>query len=561
MLLLALLRFTLFEVAPKFIPAGLLMVSSCADERPPSGGKRDSIPPKLKLAEPANKTLNFKSEKIKLHFSEFIQQTLEPKEIVISPPMNKKPKMVVDGKTVTITFKSKLKDSTTYTINFGDAIKDINEGNILKNFTYVFSTGPILDTASISGTVGNIAEPGSLDNLIVTLHPVDSIDGILHSRPFYFAKSDKNGAFTINNIHAGRYNVYALKDQNLNYIYDQSDELIGFIDTTVTVVDSSKAKVNLTVFLSVNSRPKFTDAISMAPGKILICYNSPIKNLKLNSDLLSSKDIVEISDRKDSITYWYSSVYSKKMRLSLVANDTISDSTTVDLKAYNKDSTNNNIKYALSIESQSSKTDTTGKAIYTKTILSPFKPIILNLTRPVDSLDKNKSLVITKDSSSKKDTVAYVLSLKTKRKITIDYPQLERSSYTLTIPDSTFLDIFGWWNKKLTYKWMSDASENYGTMILNLKIEHPEKHYVLKILDQDNKVVETLYYHGLETKTETFKNIKAGLYHIQAIDDTNNNGEWDTGDFSKKLQPEKIISFRETYEVKGNWDLEIEVKL
>jgi uncharacterized protein (DUF2141 family) len=558
---LALLRFTLFEIAPNFIPAGLLMVSSCADERPPSGGKRDSIPPKLKLAEPANKTLNFKSEKIKLHFSEFIQQTLDPKEIIISPPMDKKPKMMVDGKTVTITFKSKLKDSTTYTINFGDAIKDINEGNILKNFTYVFATGPVLDTASISGTVSNIAEPGSVDNLIITLHPADSVDGIKHSRPFYFAKSDKNGAFTINNIHSGTYNVFALKDQNLNYMYDQSDELIGFLDSTVRVVDSSKAKVSLSVFLSVNNRPKFTDAMSVSPGKIIISYNAPIKNIKLNSDLLSNKDIVEISDRKDSIIYWYSSIYDKKMHLSLVVNDTISDSTTLDLKTYNKDSINNNIKYALSIESQSFKSDSTGKKTYIKTILSPFKPIILNLSRPVDSLDKNKSLVITKDSSSKKDTVAYVLSLKTKRKISIDYPQVERSSYTLIIPDSTFLDIFGWWNKKLTYKWTSDASENYGNIILNLKIEHPEKHYVLKILDQDNKAVETLYYHGQETKTETFKNIKAGLYHLQAVDDTNNNGEWDTGDFSKKLQPEKIINFHETYEVKGNWDLEIEVKL
>jgi len=537
------------------------MVSSCADERPPSGGKRDSIPPKLRLAEPANKTLNFHSDKIKLHFNEFIQQTLEPKEIFISPPMDKKPKMMVDGKTVTITFKSKLKDSTTYTINFGDAIKDINEGNILKNFTYVFATGPILDSASISGTISNIAEPGSVDNLIITLYPIDSVDGILHSRPFYFAKSDKTGAFVINNIHSGTYNVYGLRDQNLNYIYDQSDELIGFADTTVTVSDSSKAKVSLSVFLSENNRPKFTDAISVAPGKIIISYNAPIKNIKLNSDLLPNKDIVEINDRKDTITYWNSTIYDKKMHLSLLANDSISDSATVDLKIFSKDSTNNDKKYALYIELQSVRTDSTGKSTYIKPILSPFKPIILNLSRPVDSIAKNKSLVIVNDSTSKRDTVAYILSLKTKRKITIDYPQIEKTPYTLIIPDSTFLDIFGWWNKKLIYKWTSDASENYGNIILNLKFEHPEKHYVLKILDQDNKAVATLYYQGLETKTETLKNIKTGLYHLQAIDDTNNNGAWDTGNFGKKLQPEKIINFRETYEVKGNWDLEIEVKL
>ena len=111
------------------------------------------------------------------------------------------------------------------------------------------------------------------------------------------------------------------------------------------------------------------------------------------------------------------------------------------------------------------------------------------------------------------------------------------------------------------YKWNSDAADNYGNIILNLKFEHPEKYYVIKILDQDNKTVETLYYVGNQEKKLTLKNMKAGNYHLQAIDDMNRNGEWDSGDFSKKTQPEKIVNFRETYEVKGNWDLEIDVKL
>ena len=469
--------------------------------------------------------------------------------------------MTVDGKTLTVTFKSKLKDNTTYTINFGDAIKDINEGNILKNFTYVFSTGDKLDTAKISGTVSNAADPGSLDNLIVTLYPVDSIDGILHSKPFYFAKTDKAGAFTINNVHSGTYNVYGLRDQNLNYIYDQSDELIGFMDSTITLADSSKEKINLSVFLSANSKPKFTDALGIAPGKIVITYNSPIKTLKLNSDLLSKQDIVEINEKKDSITYWYSSYYDKKMHLSLVANDSISDSLTVDLKTFPKDSTNNDKKYSLSIESQQLKGDTARKFIAPKPILSPFKPISLVLSRPVDSLDQNKQLQITNDSTGKKDNTSFTLDKKTRRRLTIDYPQVEKSSYMLVVPDSTFQDIFGWWNRKIVYKWNSDAIDNYGNIILKLKFQHPEKYYILKVLNQDNIAIETFYYVGNEEKTITIKNAKVGMYHLQAIEDNNKNAEWDSGDFSKKLQPEKVINFRDTYEVKGNWDLEIEVKL
>lgn len=561
LLMMALLRFSLFEIAPKCIPAGILMISSCADERPPTGGRRDSLPPKIKYADPANKSLNFHSKKIKIRFSEFIQQTLDPKEILVSPPVDKKPKMMVNGKNLLITIKSPLKENTTYTINFGDAIKDLNEGNTFKNFTYVFSTGPILDSAGVSGSVSNANDPKDLDNLIVALYPADSIDGIKHAKPYYFAKSDKSGNFNISNIHAGAYRVYALRDQNLNYIYDQADELIGFMDTVMTLNDSSKNRINIGVFLSANSRPKFTDAASVAPGKIIIAYNSPIRTLSLNSDRLSSRDIVEINERKDSITYWHSAIYDKKMVLSLAVNDSIKDTVRIDLKTFNKDSANNNKKYTLSIESQNIKTDSSGKQLYTKPILSPFKPLILKFSRPVDSIDQNKRLSVTNDSTQKVDNVDFTLDSLSKRKITITYKQAEKTSYTLTVPDSTFLDIFGWWNKKFYYKWNSDANENYGNMILSLKFEHPERNYIFKLLDAENKVAETFSSRGVESKKLTFKNIKAGTYHLQAIDDENDNGIWDSGDFNKKTQPEHIINFRETYDLKGSWDLEVEVKL
>jgi hypothetical protein len=176
-------------------------------------------------------------------------------------------------------------------------------------------------------------------------------------------------------------------------------------------------------------------------------------------------------------------------------------------------------------------------------------------------IDENKRLIISNDSTSKLDTVGFTLNSKTKRKITIDFRQHEKSTYTLTVPDSTFLDIFGWWNKKFSYKWLSDANENYGNIIMSLKIENTEKNYVFKLLDQDNNVVETFFSTGVKERKITFKNAKAGQYHLQAIEDRNNNGIWDSGNFNQKLQPEKIINFRETYDLKGNWDLEVEVRL
>ena len=559
--LLLLFRFVCVDLAPKCVPIAILGLSSCADERAPSGGKRDTVPPRIKYAFPANKSTNFHSDKIKIRFQKFIQTSLDPKEILISPPMEKNPKMYVEGKTLVIHLKSKPKDSTTYTINFGDAIKENNEGVVLKNFTYVFATGPVLDTAKLFGTVGNIADPKDIGDIIVALHPVDSTDGIRRSKPYYFAKTDKNGAYTINNIHPGSYWVYGLKDQNLNYIYDQPNELIGFQDEPITLFDSSKLKNNLVIFESVNSRPKYSDVLTPYPGKLTIYYNSPIKNLKFNSDILSSKDKIELNDHKDTITYWYSNVFAKKAILDMVANDTIIDTARVDLKYLSKDSANNNTKYALTIENQIFKQDSSKKMVQDRATLSPFKSLIIKLSRPVDSINANKRLVLVNDSTGKKDSVAFKLNPDTKRSLEIENSWAEKTPYTLTIPDSTLLDIWGWWNRKMTYKWNSDTKENYGNIILSLKFEHPEKYYVFRILDQEGKIVQTFYYVGNEEKKLTIKNMKAGSYKLQAVDDLNHNGEWDTGDYSKKQQPERIINFKETYELKGNWDLEIEVKL
>ena len=559
--LLFLLRLFLIDMAPKCVPIAILGLSSCADERAPSGGRKDTVPAYIKFASPANKTVNFRADKIKIRFTKYIQTNLDPKEILISPPMEKNPKMFVTGKTLTINLKSKPKDSTTYTINFGDAIKENNEGIVLKNFTYVFATGPVLDSARLSGSISNIGDPKEIADIIIALHPVNSLDGIRHAKPYYFAKTDKGGNFTINNIHPGYYWVYGLKDQNLNYIYDQPNELIGFQDEPIYLSDSSKLKTTLSIFESVNPKPKYTDATAPYPGKVMLAFNSPIKTLKFNSDLLSGEDKLELNDKKDTLTYWYSNIYAKKAVVELSASDTISDTARIELKYLEKDSVNNKIKYALTIENQTIKIDTNKKSLADRVLLNPFKPLILKLSRPVDSIDQNKRLVITNDSTGKNDSVKFSVNPDTRRAIEIENTWTQNSSYTITIPDSTFTDIWGWWNRKLTYKCVTDTKENYGTIILSLRFEDPKKYYVFRIIDQEGRIAQTFYYVGNSEKKLVVKNMKAGIYKLQGIDDQNKNGEWDTGDYLKKLKPERIINFKETYELKGNWDLEIEVKL
>ena len=151
----------------------LLFFTYCANIKPPEGGKKDTIPPKPKKISPPNKSLHFTADKIEITFDEFIKSTGFA-QTLISPPMEKRPIFKVQGKTLIIELKSKLRDSTTYTINFAEDIKDVNEGNTLNNFTYVFSTGEFIDSQKVSGTVKMAKDNSFADGVIVSLYPRDS---------------------------------------------------------------------------------------------------------------------------------------------------------------------------------------------------------------------------------------------------------------------------------------------------------------------------------------------------------------------------------------------------
>lgn len=538
-----------------------IFVSSCANEAPPTGGKKDTKPPKVKYSNPANKATNYKGNQIKIRFDEYIVQSLDPSEIIVSPPLTKNAKYLVNGKNLVIKLPAPLKDSTTYTINFGDAIKDNNENNILKNFTFVFATGSQLDSASVYGHVINVKEPTKTEDIIVALYPADSVDGILRSKPYYFGQTDKTGAYKIENVRAGAYHIYALKDENLNYIYDQANELVGFQDTLISLSDSTRLNADIVVFESKTARPKFADAVATAPGFIMISYNAPIQTLKLDAAILQPNDLIEVKSTKDSLIYWFSGVYAEKAKLILTANDSITDTARVDLRALSKDTAFDKKQYALRIESESIKQDSTGKMQASRPTRSPFKPIILNLSRPVIRIDTNKRLYVLNDSTRKADSITYSIGSETKRDLHLDFTPSAGMPYSLVIPDSSFCDQWGWWNRKLVYSWQTDNTENYGNILLTLKFDHPEKHYIFKILDDQQRAVATFYYVGNQERKVTLKNITAGNYHLQAIEDSNKNGEWDSGDILHKLQPEKIINFKEVYTLKGNWDLEVEVKI
>lgn len=212
--------------------------SGCANIVPPSGGPRDSIPPLLLKTTPGDSTRNFKGNKITFTFDEFIDVDNPSENLLISPSPKSQP--VVDHKLNTLTLKIKdtLENNTTYTIQFGRTVKDFNEGNVLQNLVYTFSTGPYIDSLQLKGKV-ILAETGKIDTtLIVMLHTSANDSAVVKERPRYIAKLNGHGEFVFTNLPPKTFYIYTLKDNNGTRRYLDEKQLFGFADKPVSLSDT-----------------------------------------------------------------------------------------------------------------------------------------------------------------------------------------------------------------------------------------------------------------------------------------------------------------------------------
>lgn len=228
-----------FFIILSLIITGILTTPGCANIVPPLGGPRDTLPPKLVMAVPAGRTLNFKPMKIVFTFDEYIDLKEVRDNLIVSPVPKIDP--IVDSKlrTVTVRLKDTLQPNTTYSLNFGKAIRDVNEGNILRNFTYVFSTGSYIDSMTYSGLV-LVANTGKTDSsLIVLLHRKLTDSAVVNDRPRYFTRVDSTGHFQFKNLQPGEYAVYAMKDEGGSHRYLSKGQLFAFADSPVDIKENT----------------------------------------------------------------------------------------------------------------------------------------------------------------------------------------------------------------------------------------------------------------------------------------------------------------------------------
>lgn len=339
-------RILYFFLLTLFIPKILVLTTGCAQIIAPTGGSRDSLPPKLLSAAPKNNSTNFTGNRINLNFDEYIHLEELQQNLLVSPTPQKSPYINFNLKTVTIKLYDTLEPNTTYTINLGNSIRDLNENNQLRDFRYVFSTGSTIDSLEFSGKV-LVAETGKPDStLIVMLYKNLTDSAVIKQKPKYISHVSSNGSFSFQNLSAGIYKVYALKDDNGSRTYDVKTEMFAFSDSSVKV-NTNTASMNLYTYVEEKEKPKtssnaekklrYTTKITTEKQDVLtdliINFNRKLKNVDRQkiylTDTLNNvlKDVIITPDSTNkSITVKTKWMQDQTYKL-IIAKDFATDST------------------------------------------------------------------------------------------------------------------------------------------------------------------------------------------------------------------------------------------
>ncbi len=570
----------------------ILIVSSCANIGRPGGGPIDITPPVLVKSTPGQGQTFFTKKKIELEFDEIIQVEKASEKVTVSPPQRLAPEIYTSGKKIIVELKDSLRKNTTYTVDFSDAIADNNEKNPFNNFALSFSTGATIDSMEVSGVLLNAEDLEPVTGMYVGLHR-DLSDSAFRKQPFEkVTRSDANGHFTLKNVASGRYRIYALKDANSDFKFDQPGEDIAFLDSVIVpsfnyqdrqdtlwkdkvkhVVDTVrtvKGKIyypnNLLLrSFNENFKSQYLDkAERKERNHLLITFAAPAKELpKLRPLNFPEKNwaILERSATNDTLNLWIkdSTIY-KNDTLLLEANYLYTDTlrqlspktdtlkfTFHDIKLApskkdkKKDEKVKEVKPALNVEARFSGV----MDIYNQmTFLTPV---------PLDSLDEKKFHLSQKaDSVWKPVKMPPVLrdSLAIRR-YSMAYKWSPGVEYRMTIDSAAMYGINGLCNNKIEQSFKVKTVEEYGGIFFRINGVN-DSAYVELLSESDKPVRHEPVVKGVAE----FYYVNPGSYYARLVIDKNNNGKWDAGNFERKIQPESVYYYNKGIKLRVNFDVE-----
>ncbi|MDT0558239.1 Ig-like domain-containing protein [Ichthyenterobacterium sp. W332] len=516
-----------------FIIILAISIIGCANRGTPSGGEKDTIPPEIIRSVPENFSTDFSGNEIRIYFDEYIKLKNIQKQLIVSPPMDPAPEIMplsAASKYIKITIKDTLEPNTTYALNFGQSVVDNNEENPYPYYRYVFSTGETIDSLSVKGSVMD-AESRITDTFIsVMLYPVDSTynDSIIYKqKPKYITNTlDSTTTFSIDNIKEGKYLLVALKEENSNFTFDPKTDKIGFYKDFIDVPKDTLYEIKLfnEVVDFKGLRPK-----QSAGQKIAFPYEGDPDKLTINILSDTPNDFshrITKQENADTLYYWY------KPKLEL-------DSTQFILKKHNY---NDTLKHRF----RSLDKDSLTVVVEPRGTLKYDEPLKIKGSIPFTKLDKSLITILDQDSLK----VDYSFKLDSlDNTYHIDFNKKEAYKYNVEILPNALEDFFGNTNDTIQHSVNTKEYAEYSDIRLTLvNAEYP---VIVQLVDNNDKVFYEDYVS--ENRPIDFEHITPKDYYVKVIFDINKNGKWDSGNFLKRIPPERVSYMKEFAEARANW--------
>lgn len=585
-----------------------MLIVSCARMASPDGGLYDETPPVMVRSHPAIGALNSDEKRIVLEFDEYIKLQNASEKVVISPPQIDMPEIKTSGKRVIVELVDSLKPNTTYSIDFGDAITDNNEGNPMGQFAFTFSTGNAIDSMEVAGTILNAENLEPIKGMQVGLY-ADLSDTAFTTKPLErISRTDAGGRFSIKGIAPGEYRIYGLMDGDQNYHFSQKSEMIAFMDSLVipygepairkdtfwidsltidTIIDVPYTRylpddLLLRAFKEEVSSQYLLKNERLTPNKFSIYFASKADTLPTLKGLnFDEKDafIIEKSLHNDTIHYWIKDstiikldtlemtlgyLYTDTLGQLAPRTDTLYMASKKTLAMIQKDKDREMEEFQKELKKRRRRlkegeelTDTLPPIKFMKPKVKSIKDVHATLTldfeEPLARIDTQAIHLRLKVDTLWKD-IPYRFEFMDgyTRKYRIRAEWRPEQEYELVIDSAAFTGIYGLHNDKMKQTMKMRSLDDYGTVAFDVRGSNLSPNAYVELLSGDDKPVRK---QKLEKGHAQFFFLNPGKYYARIIDDTNGNGKWDTGLYADHLQPEHVYYYPQMLEVRALWDM------
>lgn len=511
---------------------GLIFIN-CANRGTPDGGPKDETPPEIINTEPENYSTNFKGKEIKIYFNEYVKMKDLSKQLIISPPMTTQPDITPIGsasKYITIKIYDTLQPNTTYAFNFGNSITDNNEGNPYPYYRYVFSTGDYIDSLTVKGNIVDALKKQPETFVSVALYEVDSTfnDSVVYKKPPKYITNtlDSVTTFSIENIKAGKYMLMALKDNNGDIKFQQKTDQIAFYKSFIDVPTDSLYTLKLfSEELDFNAtRPKLISGEKIAFG-----YEGDYKDMQIAITSDTPDEFVSRitkDEKTDTLYYWYKPRLKVDSLLFKVSKNDFEKDFTVRISEQKRDT--------LTLKASPS-----GNIGYKESLK-------ISGSTPLLNFDDSKITIMDKDSMNVDFTAKFDMISNTYE---LNFDKVEDNAYKIQILPDAITDFFDNKNDTLNHAVKTRKTSDFGYIRFNL---NNAKYPIIFQLTNEKGEVK---YEQYSTKPESldFLNLDSGKYLIRVIFDANGNRKYDTGNYLKKIQPERVAHFEMDDDIRPDW--------